>query len=289
VNSAAGRLRILRSAGGFFPLTGKSTIFLTGADCERFLNGQLTVDVRSLQSGHARPALLLTPKGKMCAALWLWKEGDSFVIEVDADQVEITKSRLERYIVSDDVTISEPVSPRIFHAFGSDEASGIRKINRLGNGGCDCLEPPAGLLEAGSEELEILRIERGIPRWGFELTADSLPQEARLESTAVDFHKGCYVGQEVVSRLKSVGHVNRRLFAFVATLAPQEKAPLPIHLQGTPDVPAGLITSMCHDFELAQTLALGYLNRQFEDSNAFVAAGADGKILGKFEKRPILI
>ena len=64
-------------------------------------------------------------------------------------------------------------------------------------------------MEAGKDEIELLRIERGIPRWGNELSEDTLPQEAGLDEIAVDFKKGCYVGQEVVSRIDSVGRVNQ--------------------------------------------------------------------------------
>ncbi len=59
--------------------------------------------------------------------------------------------------------------------------------------------------------LEILRVEAAIPRFGAEMDRNTLPQEAGLEATAISFTKGCYVGQEVISRIKSVGHVNRAL------------------------------------------------------------------------------
>ncbi len=76
-------------------------------------------------------------------------------------------------------------------------------------------------MEARSDEIELLRIERGIPRWGNELSEDTLPQEAGLDEMAVDFKKGCYVGQEVVSRIHSVGRVNRRLCGFVGDFEPR--------------------------------------------------------------------
>lgn len=64
---------------------------------------------------------------------------------------------------------------------------------------------------AGEAELEVLRVEAGIPRFGAEFDRSTLPQEAGLEETAISFTKGCYLGQEVISRIKSVGHVNRAL------------------------------------------------------------------------------
>ena len=64
---------------------------------------------------------------------------------------------------------------------------------------------------AEGDDLEILRIEAGIPRFGAEIDRATLPQEAGLEEVAISFRKGCYIGQEVISRIKSVGHVNRLL------------------------------------------------------------------------------
>lgn len=64
---------------------------------------------------------------------------------------------------------------------------------------------------AEGDDLEVLRIEAGIPRFGAEIDRATLPQEAGLEELAISFHKGCYIGQEVISRIKSVGHVNRLL------------------------------------------------------------------------------
>jgi len=284
------RLRALRASGGCFPVENISRIRLTGADRARYLNGQITVDISKLADGTAKSALLLTAKGRLCAPLWVWQENDSLVIEVAESLREETLTRLERYLISDDVTLADVAQPSpVFHVFGTGTApADALKINRLGTGGFDAAQAPAGLPVAEPAEVEFLRIERAIPRWGRELDSHSLPQEARLDSSSVDFDKGCYVGQEVVSRLKSVGRVNRRLHAFRGTLEPTPEERLSLHLPGRPDDPVGVLTSRCHDFGLAQTLALGYLNREFEDSGTFVAADSAGNPLGKFEKRPIL-
>lgn len=289
-NERARRLRTLLDAGGAFPIEGKALIRVGGADHIRYLNGQLTSDVLRLSPDLAKSTLLLTVKGKLCAPLWIWKEAASMVIEVDECLLQATLDRLERYIISDDVTLTQVPSPSpAFHVFGTGRSpDGSRIISRLGVEGYDSGSLPDGLLQAAPEEREFLRIRRGIPRWGFELDATTLPQEARLESDSVDFDKGCYVGQEVVSRLKSVGRVNRLLQAFVGILAPVTSDRLFLHLPEQAGKVAGAVTSRCDDLELAQTIALGYLNREFEAFNSFVVADADGNALGKFEKRPIL-
>ncbi|MFZ4777091.1 MAG: YgfZ/GcvT domain-containing protein [Terrimicrobiaceae bacterium] len=283
------RLRILREKGGCFPVSGKIRISLSGEDRFRYLNGQVTVDVTRLQQNFAKQALLLSAKGKICAPLQVWREADTIIVEVEESLREDALARLEKYIISDDValTVLENKEP-VFHVFGSPAPDSALRINRLGTDGFDTVTEPAGFLMADPAEIEFLRIERAIPAWGRDLDSNTLPQEARLETSSVEFDKGCYVGQETVSRLKSVGRVNRLLYPFVGTLEPTSEERLNLYLPGATDAPVGVLTSRCQDFELAQTLALGYLNRQFEDSSSFVVADASGKILGKFEKRPTL-
>lgn len=286
----AERIQTLRNSGGYFPLRHRSRIRLTGADRLRYLNGQLTADIIKLEGDTATPALLLTAKGKLCAPVLVWKDNSALIVEVEESLREETLARLERYIISDDVALEDVApAPQVFHVFGAGPSpAGSLKINRLGVPGFDTEVEPAHLLMADPAEVELLRIERALPAWGAELDANTLPQEARLETSSVDFDKGCYVGQEVVSRLRSVGRVNRLLHAFHGTLEPTPETRLSLHLPDRPDVVAGTLTSWCHDFELAQTIALGYLNREFDDSGSFVAADAAGNALGKIEKRPIL-
>ena len=284
------RLQTLLSSGGAFPVVKKSLIRVSGSDCVRYLNGQLTIDVLKLSTGRARSALLLTAKGKLCAPIWIWKDNDSLLLEVDECLLQETLDRLEKYIISDDVTLTVlSPSSQVFHVFGTDTApDDCLKIPRLGVEGFDTGHVPDAMLTANPGEVEFLRITRALPRWGLELDSSILPQEAGLDVTSVDFDKGCYVGQEVVSRLKSVGRVNRRLQAFAGQLDRTSREPLSLLLPDQPGKVAGVITSRCEDLELAQTIALGYLNREFEDSSSFVVADADGNALGNFDKRTIL-
>ena len=269
-------------------MRNKIRFALSGPDSRRYLNGQVTADISRLEPGTARQALLLTAKGKLCAPLQVWAEGDSLVVETEEDLRDETAARLERYLISDDVTIAElPHCPPAFHVFGVNPPQEALRIQRLGTPGFDLPALPEGVLVAEESEIEILRIERGIPRWGRELTPDTLPQEARLELSSVDFQKGCYVGQEVVSRLRSVGHVNRLLYRFSGRLSGAAALPVYLLLKDDPGSQAGTITSAAYDFELAQTLALGYLNRQFDGATHFLAADAAGAVIGELEKHPI--
>lgn len=211
-----------------FDLSDRAFLRLTGSDRLRYLNGQLTQDLRRLTPNLALPACITNAKGRLQAVVWVSVLEEALMVDVDADLGESLMARLDRYIVADDVLL-EDVSGQfaLLHVTGVDPAE-ISELGdfpktqaaRLGETGWDVRMPlaakPAVLEALGSRVAsrglwELLCVARGIPRWGFELGEDTLPPEAGLDLTHVDYHKGCYIGQETISRLKSVGHVNRSL------------------------------------------------------------------------------
>ena len=283
MTSATSRLSRFRSEGGFFFLGPCTRVRVTGADRLRYLNGQLSNDLSRLRPGEAIPALILTAKGKLCADVFVWMDADSMIVEGDESLEEALPARLERYAVSDDVAFEVmPQELQRCHVFGKSPLGeeGVR-VNRMGVNGLDLLKPPVDLPEASSEEIELLRIERGIPSWGKELSEETLPQEAGLDKTSVDFKKGCYVGQEVVSRIHSVGRVNRRLCGFVGDFDPL--------MVGTATLlepagrKAGRLTSAAAHPELRKTVCLGYIQGQ-EHHQSFSVVDESGACLGWAER-----
>ena len=276
---------------GFFEVHGRTRFQLSGPDATRYLNGQVSIDITRLKPLIARPACLLTAKGKLCALVQIWRDGDNLLIECDEALADVVHARLERYLIADDALL-KPVSvpSPLHHIFGIEPPAGALHINRTGLPGFDIAEKPSDLTAATPAQLALLRIVHDQPAWGLEITEDTLPQEARLEDTAVDFDKGCYVGQETVSRLKSVGRVNKRLHGFLGTLPANLPLPIRLHPIGQPATTAGQLTSTALHFDIAQTAALGYLNRQFEDLERFGVSDEQGRPLGEVERRafPIL-
>jgi folate-binding protein YgfZ len=250
----------LISQGGAFAVADVARFAITGADRLRYLNGQVSNDLRKLAPGRAMQACVLSAKGRLDAVVWIWSEPERFVVECDAALAEALAMRLERYIVADDVVV-EPLPPaQKFHVFGPAAAGreGL-EIARVGLPGVDVDALPADVLEATPDEIERLRIERCVPRWGAELGPDTLPAEAGLDATAVDFHKGCYIGQEVVSRIRSVGHANRVLRAF-AVLSGEPPAPgAEFFVTGEPARPAATVTSV--HFAVSPAVGLCYIRR----------------------------
>jgi len=130
----------------------------------------------------------------------------------------------------------------------------------------------AGAVPAGVEALEILRIEAGIARYGPDLGEDTLPLEAGLFN-ALSFNKGCYIGQEIVERARSRGHVNWKM---VGLSFPQDAAaPSPgAKLRSSSGAEVGEITSACISPSLARPLALGYVRREVSDPGAHLDSEA---------------
>jgi folate-binding protein YgfZ len=275
------RLSQLRREGGAFALAAAPRLRVTGADRVRYLNGQVSNDLRGLTDGEARQALVLTAKGKLCALVLIWTEPGALIVESLGVDGEDLLARLERYAISDDVAFELlPAPASAWHVFGPAAASvnGLR-VDRLGCAGADVAGLPAGVLTATSEECELLRIERGLPQWGRELNEDTLPQEAGLEKNTVDFRKGCYVGQEVVSRIQSVGRVNRHLAGLVGDFDPARAATL----QTASGEKAGTVTSAIFHPELGRTAALGYVSTRLADTS-FVVLDESGACLGAAER-----
>jgi folate-binding protein YgfZ len=270
----------IREGGAFADLSARTKVRLTGADRVRYLNGQVTANVTALGSGRSLAACITNAKGKLSADIVITAHADALLIDAEPEVRESLQPRLEKYIIADDV-IAEDVTDdlALFHVFaatlpeGAPAASEVAGSRRYGVDGWDIVAPAASaevvalwlgqtFTLVGDQILETVRVERGVPRWGRELGEDTLPPEAGLDRTHINYHKGCYIGQEVISRLKSVGHVNRQLTGFesvdtAATLAPEMRLFAP----EAPERQIGTLTSAVWSFALAKPIALGYLKR----------------------------
>ena len=219
-------------------LGARTLLRLSGGDRQRYLNGQVSNDVRKLDGNNAIAACVTTLKGKLDALVHITEHADAYLIDSEPELREPLLARLGRYIIADDCEL-EDVSDewRLIHIIGEfglppEGAAAIsRRSERFGQPGTDLwlatgAAVPDGLTILSNAESEAQRIRNGVPRWGAELTPDTLPAEAGLDATAIDFHKGCYIGQEVISRIKSVGRVNRKLVRMRVSGGDQPEEPL---------------------------------------------------------------
>ena len=228
---------------------------------------------------------MTTAKGKLCAEVCLARHSPTrLLIDADAALREPLPARLERYIIADDVTLEDVTDDlRLLHFLGDvapardlrrDAAICADRAHRFGRDGWDFVLLPTAAFDTAWPQLiatvadprrrrfrRRLRIEAGVPRWGRELGEDTLPPEAGLDRTHIDYHKGCYIGQEVISRLKSVGHVNRQLTGFVSDDGAPLAAGAQLFAPGDDERPVGTLTSAAFSFALEKPIALGYLKR----------------------------
>lgn len=270
---------------GFFDLSARVKLRVSGSDRLRFLNGQLTNDIRKATETNAVEACVLNAKGKMEAHLFVHAKADSFILDADPALQSTLQARLERYIIADDVQI-EDVTARlsVFQVIGAPHASfsfatRVVSINRFGPEGRDIWSEATDhdqLAAELSKEFEfcdencaeVFRIEQGIPRWGRELTGEIIPIEANLEQGCIDYDKGCYIGQETISRMKMSGQRNKQLCGLVSL----KNVPLisGMRLIGPEGKEIGWITSATRSGE--REIALAYVKRGFNSVGSTLEA-----------------
>ncbi len=235
-----------------------------GPDAVRFLNGQITQDVRRVAGGKiSLPSCVTDAKGKLQFRVTVTEAPDGALwIAGLAGQAEQLEARLTRYLIADDVEtadLTNTYSLSHFTGLMPEPPPGViaRDSNRYGLAGTDWWIPAGQAIDfplLGSDELESLRIANGIPAWGSELVGGLLPPEALLEETDISYHKGCYIGQEVISRIKSAGKVNKRLTRLIF----DARAPV---LPGPLENSAGEVTSVSPLAAGDIRHALGYVKR----------------------------
>ncbi len=259
----------MTEGAALFRLATRGVIEVSGGDRARWLDGMISADVKSLAPGSGAFGLLLTRQGRVVADLHVLARSDSLWLELEAAGIEAVLARLAGYVIADDVTLTERSreyarlaleGPRVGevlaaaasakaalepHAWREFEIGGERvtaaAYGFTGFPAFQLFAPPAAedrvagaLLAAGAsaasaDTLECLRIEAGTPWLGRELDESVLPAEARLEA-AISTSKGCYTGQEVVTRMRSRGRVGHLLVGlrFEGALLPERGAAIEV-------------------------------------------------------------
>jgi len=206
-------------------LDDRGVVRVSGEDAASFLQGVLTNDVEELGSREARYAALLTPQGKILFDFLVVRlpadVGAAFALDCAAIQSADLAKRLSFYKLRAKVAILDESADHCVLAYWGGEPENapggiVYADPRAAELGCREILPRAkGLAigEAGLSDYEALRISLSVPKGGVDFVyADAFPHEANLDLLhGVDFEKGCYVGQEVVSRMKHRGGARKRI------------------------------------------------------------------------------
>jgi len=299
LGGAGAQFRALISSCGVYALNSRARISVTGSDRVRWLNGMVTNNVRDLQVGYGVYGFLLNPQGRILADMYAYNHGESMVVETDKAQLARILETFDRYIIMDDVEVADvsgqsptivmtgPKAREMARAAGFEipdlQPLQFAKIQwrdkelTVIRGDNPCVESyefqssptdkdavnaalvSAGAALVGSIALEWLRIASGIPLYGIDIREKDLPQETG-QDRALNFTKGCYVGQEIVERIRSRGAVHRQFTGFLI----DGKLPDPgIELQRE-GKKAGEITSVAAIplGDATRNVALGYVRRE---------------------------
>src|SRR5436190_6478841 len=216
---------LAKTAAAALDRCNRGRLLLTGGDVADFLQGQVSNDVEALVPGTGCYATLLTAKGKIRCDMRILRGDGWFLLDSEPQALPVLEHMVRVYSIgrdvhsrSDDRGLWSVVGPAARGALGVDlpETEYAHVDGELGtyvatDGGVDVIGERPDLPEASDATAEILRIESGRPRLGYELGNDVIPQEAGINERAISFTKGCYVGQETVARLFYKGKPNRHL------------------------------------------------------------------------------
>ncbi len=243
--------RAVRERVGVFDRSNRGKVRATGADCLRFLHGMVTNTVESLAENEGNYAAVASARGQTLLDVWVHHLRDCVWLETDAGLATKFMETLHRYLIADDVALADESDAwAIFGVQGPDTHALIGQVvarvsdalpehhtiarafegvpvwitarSFTGESGCDLRIDrdhadslwqalvAAGGTPVGWQAREILRVEAGIPRYGAEIDESVAPLEAGL-SRAVDFDKGCYIGQEVIAKMHFRGRPRRYL------------------------------------------------------------------------------
>ncbi len=264
---------------------GSLLLRCTGADRVRWLNGQVSQDVKSLTPGLTKAACICNLKGGLEGLACIAATPDALWIHADPALRDSLPARLERYIIADDVTLEDLSDTWTCHHINattippSDTLGAfITASQRYGTNGWDVWNPHgttspalAAIPHLDTDALTALRVQHGVPAWGHELTPGLLPAEARLEASAISWDKGCYTGQEVVSRMKMAGKTNQLLQRL--QLPPETPTTVPTPLLTPDGTEAGFLTT------IVGTHALGMIKRKATSTTLHLPSGATVTLL----------
>ena len=297
----------LSASCGIYRLDERAKIQLTGSDRVRWLNGMVSNNIRDLVVGRGVYAFLLNPQGRILGDLFAFNRGEQIVLDTDRTQAPKLLEVFDHYIIMDDVEVADvsekvaavglsgPKSPEILKNGGFEvpelQPLEVRDLKwqetdlTLVRGEWSNYEiwsapksqdkvwealVQSGAQPAGTSALEILRILNGVPRYGQDIRERDLPQETGQER-ALNYSKGCYIGQEIVERIRSRGAVHRTFVGFAID------GPLPApgtKVQADGKEVGEITSAVLLPSEIAEHSAgLGYIRREFAGPSKKLSAG----------------
>jgi folate-binding protein YgfZ len=287
----------LRDHCAWIDLSSRGKIRATGEDRVRFLHAMCTNHVQQLTPGAGCYAFFLNAQGRILADANIYCFEDHFLLDTEPETRRTIIEHLEKYIIADDVTLEDvteslpsislegPRSAEIMASLGAPlpatplawvpwERRGVAANGVTGSAAFSIFYPPdegesvrdalaqAGVVEAAADDVRRVQMEHGRARYGVDFSDAHIPHETQLLH-AVHFNKGCYLGQEIVERVRSRGLVHRLL----VRIAIEGTEPPPAGAEVTVEGGAvGRISSAAFSPSAGRVLAFAFLRREVVDS-----------------------
>lgn len=287
VQAVESEYRAANDGCAVFDASDREQLRVTGAEAKSFIQGMVTNDVEALAEGSSCYAALLTVKGSMVGDARILRLGAELVIDTGPKRGGAVKDFLNKYLISEDAELHDAPELAVVGLVGPSAGqvaariSADARVGALGSffGGLDVLVKREKLPEVlaalgdlprlSAATLEVLRVEKGVPLFGVDMTEVTIPLEANLDH-AINYKKGCYIGQEVIARATYRGQMNKKLVQVrVGEAAPEPKTELRVG-----ERKVGWVTSLVKSPKHGQNVALAYLHRDF------LAAGTRLEIAG---------
>ena len=283
----------LRRGAAWLDLSTRGKIRVEGEDRARLLHAMSTNDVARLQPHAGLYAFFLTAQGRILADAYIYNLGNSLFLDTEPETGPKLRDHLDKYIIADDATLEDeserwaefgiegpqfadaagrlslPVPPQVYGVAEWQEGF-VSRAAATGRDGIRVFLPKehkqnfigkmeaAGIPQASPADAEVVRLENGIPRYGEDISERYLVQETQ-QLQAIHTSKGCYLGQEIVERVRSRGQVHRLLMPIrVAATQP----PAPGAKFGAAGKDAGEVTSAVYSPALGQVVGLAYVRTE---------------------------
>ena len=307
----------LSSGCAIYDLGWRAKVEITGKDRVRWLNGMVTNNIKDLPANRGNYSFVLNPQGRILGDLYTYNRGEYLLIDTERSQLENLLKLLRRYIIMDKVELVDKSSESAAIGIQGPKATAILKAIGIEDPALEPMQladinwksvpisltrmaideiltyelwagtetvsqlwtalREAGAVPVGSDALEKFRVAIGNPKYGTDIRDRDLPQETRQDH-ALNFTKGCYIGQEIVERIRSRGNIHREFQAFQLA---GELPPIGAKLQANgKDMGEITSVSLVPIDNGEQLIALGYIRREALESGAKITyPGGEAKLV----------
>lgn len=270
------------------------TLRVSGPDQRSWLQGLVTCDLESLRSGQGAWGLALNRQGKIQSVLWIVASDNALWVATAPGTLDAVEAELGRMLIMEDAELERPAEAFHWFALHGPEApvraealarefeGAAGPIDWTGLGGAALVVPSrhaAAVIAACSDRLldatawTRLRLERNLPEYGVDFDASDRPHEAALERRAVNWSKGCYLGQEVVCMQDMRGKVKRSVALLRVAAGAEAALGGPAQIVDAAEREVGAVTSRAFSQRAGGWLVLAQLDRSAAGELKYVEPG----------------